>query len=376
MNQRILVVTHTIPIPDLDGASLRIFRLMQMLIELGWSVTNLAVGQGFHPLYQQRLAEARAFLAAHGIEAPPPMPATAYLAAAAVPFDVILLGVSSRANFILALRRAAPQAVIVFDTIELTFVSMARAAQVQRSERLAAQAQAVQSSQLQMVNQADVTLVVTEDEQRLLAALCPDAAVRVISNVHRVTDDPVSASHRRDLLFVGNFVHMPNRDAARYLATAIWPGLRQALPGVQLQLVGLPTPEIEALAAADVQIVGHVPSLTPFFRRSRLSVAPLRFGAGIKGKVLESMAQGLPVVMTSVAAEGAYIEPGVHALVADGPAAFAAAVVQLYQDDALWLRLAQQGRLLVDAHFGYTAVKARLAALLAEIAALGPPGRA
>jgi glycosyltransferase involved in cell wall biosynthesis len=367
MKRNILVITHTTPIPDLDGASVRIVRLMQMLIELGWSVTNLSAGQGFHPVYQQRAAAARAFLTSQGIETPPPAPVTAYLAAHGARFDAIWLGVSGGPDFIPALRRAAPQAVIVFDTIELTFVSMARAAEVQGSARLAAQAQAVQASQLQMVAQADFTLVVTEEEQRVLAALTPAAAVRVISNVHVASDDELSIADRRDLLFVGNFVHRPNRDAAHYLVTTIWPRLRQALPGVRLQLVGLPTPEIEALAAADVQVVGHAPSLEPFFRRSRLSVAPLRFGAGIKGKVLESMAYGLPVVMTSIAAEGAHVESGIHALVADAPAAFTAAVVQLYQDDALWLRLAHQGRQLVHTHFGDAAVKARLAALLAEI---------
>ena len=145
MKRNILVITHTVPIPDLDGASLRIFRLMQMLIELGWSVTNLSAGQGFHPVYQQRAAAAQAFLTSQGIEAPPPTPVTAYLAAQGARFDVILLGVSGRPDFIPALRRAAPQAVIVFDTIELTFVSMARAAQVQRNAQLAAQAQAVQA---------------------------------------------------------------------------------------------------------------------------------------------------------------------------------------------------------------------------------------
>ena len=373
MKRNILVITHTTPIPDLDGASVRIFRLMQMMIELGWSVTNLSAGQGFHPVYQQRAAAARAFLISQGIEAPPlaevsvEPPVTAYLAAHGARFDAIWLGFSGGPGFIPAIRRAAPQAVIVFDTIELTFVSMARAAKVQGSERLAAQAQAVQASQLHMVTQADFTLVVTEEEQRVLAALRPDAAVRVISNVHVALDDELSLAGRRDLLFVGNFVHRPNRDAAHYLVTAIWPRLRQALPGVRLRLVGLPTPEIEALAAPDVQIVGHAPSLEPFFRHSRLSVAPLRFGAGIKGKVLESMAHGLPVVMTSIAAEGAHIESGMHALVADTPAAFAAAVLQLYQDDALWLRLAQHSRQLVHTHFGYAAVKARLAALLAEI---------
>ncbi len=375
MRPGILVVTHTVPIPDLDGASLRIFRLMQMMIALGWSVTNLPADQGFHPIYRQRAATGASLLAQHGIETAPAQPAAAYLAAQGARFDAILLGVSGPAGWIPALRRLAPQAVILYDSIELTFVSMARAAQTLHSDKLATLAQNVQASQMQMAAQADVTLVVTEEERRILAQHCPAAVVHVISNVHLPAPAPPNGepplADRRDLLFVGNFVHMPNRDAAAFLTTAIWPLLREALPGAQLQLVGLPTPAVAALAAPGVQVTGHVPDLAPFFRRSRLSVAPLRFGAGIKGKVLESMTHGLPVVMTSIAAEGTGCQDGVHALIADSAPDFAAAVVQLYRDDALWRQLAAAGRQHVQTHFGRAATQARLAALLADVATIG-----
>lgn len=368
MPRRALVITHTHPLPDLDGASLRVLRLMQMLGELGYRVTNLSAGHAFHPAYTERAHEAQALLAGHGIEAAGPQPPLAYLAAHGAGLDLILLAVvPGQADFVAEVRRAAPSAALIFDTIELTFVSMYRAAQLRHSEALAQQGRAVQASQLALAAAADCTLAVTDDEAALLARLCPQARVRVISNVHAVTEAVPAAQGRADLLFVGNFVHMPNRDAARHFVADIWPQVQGRLPGTVVRFAGLPVPEVEALAAPGVLVTGHVPDLAPLFARSRMAIAPLRFGAGIKGKVLEAMGYGLPVVMTPVAAEGTGAVDGEHALIAATPASFADGVVALYSDDALWLRLTQAGRRLVGERFSYAAVKSALAATLTDL---------
>lgn len=368
MSKQALIIVHTFPLPDLDGASLRSLRLMQMLHELGWTVTCLSAGRAFHPAYDARSDEARALLSSHGIEAAGPMPPLNYLAAHGADIDLILLAVvPGQADFVAQMRRTAPNAAVIFDTIELTFVSMARAARLRRSEQLAQQARSVQASQLALAASADFTLVVTEEEANLLTQLCPTARVCVISNIHAIHPDSAPFTGRRDLLFVGNYVHMPNRDAAQHFVADIWPQVRAQLPGVVVRFVGLPVPAVAALAAPDVIVAGHAPDLTPLYTASRVAIAPLRFGAGVKGKVLEAMGCGLPVVMTPIAAEGTHAVHDEHALIAGIPAAFAAAVVELYQDAARWQRLAQAGQRLVKEHFSYTAVKMRLARLLAEL---------
>ncbi|MBE2241057.1 MAG: glycosyltransferase [Caldilineaceae bacterium] len=368
MSRRALVITHTHPLPDLDGGSRRVLCLMQMLHELGWEVTNLSAGRAFHPAYDARAHEAQALLAAHGIEAAGPAAPLDYLAAHGAELDLILLAVvPGPSDFVAQLRRAAPHATLIFDTIELTFVSMMRAASLRRSARLAQQARTVQASQLALATAADFTLVVTPEEAALLARLCPEARVRIISNVHEVMPGPFTPEGRRDLLFVGNYVHMPNRDAAQHFVADIWPRVRAQLPAAVVRFVGLPVPEVTALAAPDVLVTGHVSDLAPLYAASRVAIAPLRFGAGVKGKVLEAMGYGLPVVMTPVAAEGTFALDGEHARIAATPAVFVDAVVELARDNDRWLRLSQEGRLLVDEHFSYAAVKTRLAALLAEI---------
>lgn len=352
MTRQLLVITHTFPLPDLDSASLRSLRIMQAVRDLGWSVTNLATGHVFHPVYTARSDDARALLTTNRITPAGPVAPLDYLAAAKGRFDAILLAVvPGTPDFIGEVRRLAPQAVIIFDTIELTFVSMRRAARLRRSEALLQQARTVQARQLQIAAAADYTLVVTPEEAELLQRLCPAAQVRVLSNIHTVAPTPSQPEERRDILFVGNFVHMPNRDAVRHFVVDIWPEVRSHLPGVVVRLVGLPVPEVSALAAPDVIVTGHVPDLEPFYAASRLAIAPLRFGAGVKGKVLEAMGYGLPIVMTPIAAEGTHARPDTDALIAVAPADFARAVVRLYHDDELWQRLSQNGQVLVAKWF-------------------------
>lgn len=361
MTRQILIIAHTFPLPDLDGASQRIVRLMHMLRELDWGVTILSAGREFHPTYATRSDEARALLAASGINAVGPVMPLDYLRSHGVELDAILLAVVPGENdFMEHVRRAAPNAVILFDTIELTFVSMARAAQLRRSKQLLQQSRAVQAAQLQIAAAADLTLVVTEVEAELLRRLCPSARIGVISNIHTVTENAPGPEKRRDLLFVGNFVHMPNRDAAQHFVADIWPQIRKRLPGAVVRFVGLPVQEVEALAASDVLVTGHVPDLAPLYHQSRVAIASLRFGAGIKGKVLEAMGYGLPVVMTPVAAEGIGARHGEDALIAATPSTFAASILQLYGDDDLWRRLALNGKALVMERFSYPVVKKAL----------------
>ena len=124
-----------------------------------------------------------------------------------------------------------------------------------------------------------------------------------------------------------------------YFVKEILPLIRQDIPGVVFYMVGSHITEtVQALASQDVVAVGYVPDLTPYLDGCRVFVAPLRYGAGMKGKIGQSMGFGLPVVTTSIGAEGMGLIDGEHILIADSPAAFARAVVRLYTDDLLWER--------------------------------------
>jgi glycosyltransferase involved in cell wall biosynthesis len=152
-----------------------------------------------------------------------------------------------------------------------------------------------------------------------------------------------------------------------WYARDIMPRLRRRLPGVTTYVIGSQvTPSIQALAADDVVILGHVPNIEPYFNGCRVSIAPLRYGAGVKGKVNLAMSYGLPVVATRASIEGMHLTDGEDVLVADDPEAFAAAVQRAYDDRALWERLSAGGRANVSRHFSRAVAREALCRLLSS----------
>ena len=220
-------------------------------------------------------------------------------------------------------------------------------------------AEATKARELDLIARSDTTLVVSGAERALLATDAPNARVEVLSNLHRVAGSGKSFAERRDLVFVGGFRHPPNVGAVRWFVESAFPRIRERLPGVRFHVIGSHVvPEIEALAAhSGVVVHGHVPDITPYMDGCRIGLAPLRYGAGVKGKVNLSMAHGQPVVATSCAVEGMHLASGCDVLVADDAEGFADAVVALYRDEALWNTLARNGMRNVAEHFSLDAAR-------------------
>jgi glycosyltransferase involved in cell wall biosynthesis len=145
------------------------------------------------------------------------------------------------------------------------------------------------------------------------------------------------------------------------------PPLRAHGTPPHLHIIGSKAPaEILELASEDVSVHGFVPDIAPYMDGCRLSVAPLRYGAGVKGKVNMAMSYGLPVVATSVAVEGMHVRAGVDVMVADDAAAFAAAIRCAYDDATLWTTLSERGLANVHEHFSFAAARAALTRILPE----------
>jgi glycosyltransferase involved in cell wall biosynthesis len=210
--------------------------------------------------------------------------------------------------------------------------------------------------------------VVSPAEADLLAKEAPAARVRVLSNIHEVPEREVPGWEARSgLLFVGSYRHPPNVDAVLWLAREILPLLRDT--GIELHLVGAEAPpQVQALGELPgVHFHGYLPELQPLLDGCRLSVAPLRYGAGVKGKVNQALAHGLPVVATSCAIEGMHLRPGEDVLVADDAEGFAAAVRRLHEDAALWQALSRAGQENTRRHFSPEAARPVIGELLASL---------
>lgn len=362
---RLLVVDHRLPTPDQDSGSLRMAHLLRLVGELGYRVT-------FVPDNLQRIEPYARDLEAIGVEvvtAPAHRTVEECLKEAGDRFAVALISRAHIADEHLAsVREHCPGARVVFDTVDLQFLRLERQAEVERDEALYRKAQKVKAIELGLAREADLTLVVSEEEKRLLENDAPGLAVRVLSNIHRVHGGGTDFDARKGLLFIGGFEHPPNVDAVLWLVREILPSIHERLPGVHVSIVGSkPTPEVRALASDHVTIAGYVPNVTPYFERSKLSVAPLRYGAGVKGKVNQSLAYGLPCVATSCAAEGMGLTTEVDVLIADDAATFAEAVVKAYSDRALWERLAEGGLRNTRERFSTAAARRELEAIFDEL---------
>jgi glycosyltransferase involved in cell wall biosynthesis len=166
------------------------------------------------------------------------------------------------------------------------------------------------------------------------------------------------------VLFVGNYLHPPNVEGALWLAREVWPLVRRARPGAQLTLAGrAPPPAIQALAAPDIRVPGTVDDLRPLYARASLVAAPIFWGSGVRIKLLDALACGLPIVTTAQAAEGIDLRHEQSALFAEPPDAFAAAILRLLGDPALRARLGAAGRAIVERDYDSDRIGARLAGL-------------
>jgi len=360
--RRVLIVDATTPTPDQDSGSVRIVNVMRVLGDLGCQVSFLPENRAWIEGYT-------ADLQALGIEAlyaPYAQDPVRILRERGHEFDlVILCRHYVAASFIGLLRLHAPQARIAFDTVDLHYLREQRAAELEGSAELARVAASTRTQELKVIRDCDVTLVVSPVEKELLATDAPDARVEVLSNVHEIHGCRNGFADRHGLVFVGGFQHPPNVDAVQWFVAEVFPLVRASLPGIEFHVIGSKVPEsIRALGGDGITVHGFVPDIMPYMDGCRVSVAPLRYGAGVKGKVNMAMSCGLPVVATPMAIEGMHVESGREVLVAADAAAFAADVVRLHGDQALWETLSAQGLANVERHFSFAAARQALAGLL------------
>jgi GT2 family glycosyltransferase/glycosyltransferase involved in cell wall biosynthesis len=360
--KRVLIVDATTPMPDHDSGSLRMVNLMRVLADLGCQVSFMPENR----LYVERYTDALQELGVEALYAPYAQDPVKFLRERGREFDLVILSRHYVAASLVGLVRLyAPQARLAFDTVDLHYLREQRAAELSGDATLARHAAATRAQELKLIRESDVTLVVSPVEKELLTQDAPGARVEVLSNVHEVYGCRKPFGARRDLVFVGGFQHPPNADAVEWFVGEVFARVRAELPDVRLHVIGSRVPpSIRALADAAVIVHGFVEDILPYMDDCRGSVAPLRYGAGVKGKVNMAMSCGLPVVATAAAVEGMHVVAGNDVLVADDATAFAAEVVRLYRDEALWNRLSANGLANVERHFSFAAARAAAARLL------------
>lgn len=243
------------------------------------------------------------------------------------------------------LRFHLPNVPIVFDTVDIHHIREALEARLTGSRLDSWRARRTRTAELDLVRRSTATVVVSESERRYLSEVVPDGAVFTVGNIHRPATYIPGFDARSGLVFVGSFLHSPNADGIRWFLREIWPLLDPAVRGAGLQILGQEPPEdLTSTSAHGVVVHGWVPDIAPFLLRARVAIAPLRFGAGIKGKIGEAWAHGLPVVGTTIALDS-MVEPDDRAyVVADDPPGFARLIERLHGSPDAWSEASLAGR--------------------------------
>jgi glycosyltransferase involved in cell wall biosynthesis len=352
---RILVVSDRVPTPDEDSGSFRIFEILKLLRSLGHDVVFAADNEDADRSWIPDLErEGLRVIVGRG-------PILDCLSRDRA-FDYVVL---SRPSIGLAylppVRALAPHATVVYDSVDLHWIRLGRQAVLSGSAEVAAQASEMERVERLQFESADIVICISEEERRTVLERVPDARVELVPNVH----PPLARRHgwesRSGLLFVGGFWHAPNEDAMHYFVRDILPLIHGALPGEAMTIIGSHMPaSVSSLASPLVHCVGYVEDLAPHLRHAKVFVAPLRYGAGMKGKVGQSLAAGLPVVTTRIGAEGLDLSHRDHAMIADSPDDFARAVVEVCSDPTLWEHLSISGASHIEERCGTAATRACL----------------
>ncbi len=363
--RRLLIIDATTPNPDQDSGSVRIMNIMRIFRDIGYQITffpdnrqwdgkysEALQSMGVEVLFGEWVSNLPEFFIKRGEE-----------------FDAVMISRHYVAeNYLRLLEKYMPQAEFIFDTVDLHYLREQRQAELEEDPRLHRAAARSRRAELKIINRADTTLVVSPYEKFILSNDAPDARVDIVSNIHPVHGCRKPYAERKNIFFIGGYQHPPNVDAAIWIAKHIWPLIHAKLPGVQCFLIGSKAPPIvKKLEGDGLVFKGFVEELEPWLDNCRIALAPLRFGAGVKGKVNMSMSYGQPVVATEIAVEGMHAQHGREVLVADDAESFAAEVVRLYQDEELWQQLSENGLKNVEQHFSFKAARRNILEMMASL---------
>lgn len=363
----LLFIDHSTPTPNRDAGSIASFHLLKIYKELGYNVTFVPTDLKFMGEYSKSLLKI-------GVNCPSignNQGVREYLAESGGKFEFIFIcRAPLAARYIDVIRCHAPRAKIILNVSDLHYLREMRAAHVRGSVIGSWRAKRIEAIELRAIRDCDATIVVSSVELDLLRNALPHADIRLIPLLFvEAQQDCPSFESRSDVLFIGGFGHTPNVDAVTYFCRDIWPRVRAAVPGVMFHVVGDIPPALARNFAKNPGVIvhGHVRDISDVFRSVRLSIAPLRFGAGIKGKLATSLSYGVPVVCTSMAVEGMKEEIGRYVAIADDPADFASAVIRIYNDPSLWKRLSDGGREQALKAYSHERVRGEIEKLMMRI---------
>lgn len=369
---RALAIDTEMPRPDRDAGSVAVMEQMGLLRKLGYAVTFIASND---PREDERRPIDR--MESRGIEvarAPATRSITQFLEAVGPELNLVHISRHSNATLFLdRVRELAPHARILFSPSDLHHLREQRERALSGRAGDSHDGDVTRALELDAISAADATILFSDVERDLLAREIDPAQLHLLRWTARPMANPPGFAARAGLCFVGNFRHAPNVDAVQWFAAEVMPLLLAEDRDLRCHIVGEGAPAaVRALASPNLILHGWVEDLETLLSSARLGIAPLRYGAGFKGKVASSLACGTPVIGTAMAFEGTGLDDGDGIRTADDAASFARAVLETIGDEPEWVRLSARGIERCEALYSPRAAREVYAGVLAS---LGLPRR-
>lgn len=374
LDVRLLIVTDHWPMPDRNSADFRLTRLLHMLRD-SYEVWLAVAGEraqrdrtGTEAVARYKRELEAAGIRNSGADIKVALRARPYLA---VVFEWHFPAVA----WLDAVRHEQPDTRVVIDSVDVVFHRLEAKARVTGRPEDIEHAAATRRVELDVYRRADLVITVTDADAAILRDALLGTATFTVPNIHPMHPPvQIDASCAPRLLFIGSYARPggeTNIDAMRWFCSEILPLVVAEEPEATLRIVGGPRiDEIASLASSRVEVLGFVPETQPYLSSSGISIAPLRFGGGMKGKIGEAMSFALPVVTTATGIEGFGLVPGREVLVGDTPRTFADHVLALLRDAHLRERIRMAGYAFIRDRYSDVAVKARVHELMASLGSL------
>lgn len=353
-NKNVLIIDSIIPEFDKDSGSRRLYKIINIILNQGFGVFLVADKKEYKykteyvahyknlgiVVYEPAIDESGEFITKEVfIEKVLPKMDYAWLHRADVFKDYVDL-ISKR-----------KETKLIYDMVDFHYLRFYREWEKTNNSKTKIEAEKYLKIETENSKQADKIITISDqDKEALLEFYSKEEKMITIGNVHQFLGvEKVSFHERNGLFFVGGFSHKPNEDAVKFLFHDIMPLVWKKNKDIKVTIIGsYPTKEMLALNSSRFSVLGFVEDISEYYNTSRVFVAPLRYGAGVKGKIGQSFEYGLPVVTTPVGAEGFDFGDIAEKLIATSAEDLANNILKLYEDEALWMEASEASKRVLE----------------------------
>ncbi|WP_445457887.1 glycosyltransferase [Flavobacterium sp. HNIBRBA15423] len=335
----IVFISGSIPTYDKDSGSNRLKEIIVAYVQLGYNCILCFETTENDDKYVRFFNEFNVILFS---ELNNPHKTSAFLKSVSKIDFVWFYGPNTLKKQLKNIYKIIPESKTIYDMVDIHFLRYKRAIELD-PKRVSLKRRYKKYFKIETIvaKKADVIIAISDQEKKVMSSYIDENKIIIISNIHypKVNiKDTLHFEERKNILFIGS-AHSPNIDALYFLYQKIMPQVWEKIPDLKVDIIGNLDTQISDIKHPNLIFHGYVPEIESYFNSTKFMIAPLRYGAGVKGKIGQSFEYYLPLITTTIGAEGMFLKHNTNALIANSAEDFATEIINLYQNKALWLQL-------------------------------------